>query len=256
MNEGIHVPGVNRLSARDRADKVQAMPTFSAFDGTLLSYRTIGEGEPLVCLPGGPFQDSVYLGDLGGLARHRQLILLDLRGTGGSAVPDDPSSYRCDRLVDDVEALRAELGLTTMDLLSHSAGVNLAVLYAARHPGNVRRLVLVGPSVFGVGITVTGETRRAVAQLRKDEPWYPAAWAALDAITSGNAGDDDWAAIAPFGYGRWDEAAQRTRRPATPRPTRRPPRSSPPTAPSTRQPPGLRSPPSRRRCCWSRGSTT
>ena len=34
-------------------------------------------------------QDSVYLGDLGGLPRHRQLVVLDLRGTGRSATPDD-----------------------------------------------------------------------------------------------------------------------------------------------------------------------
>jgi proline iminopeptidase len=48
-----------------------------------------GDGPPLVCLPGGPMQASVYLGALGGLSSHRQLIMLDLRGTGQSAIPDD-----------------------------------------------------------------------------------------------------------------------------------------------------------------------
>lgn len=44
--------------------------------------------------------------------RHRRrLILLDLRGTGDSAVPMDPTTYRCDQLVDDMEALRACLGV-------------------------------------------------------------------------------------------------------------------------------------------------
>ena len=120
------------------------MPTFSAPDDTLLAYRTAGDGDPVVCLPGGPMQDSIYLGDLGGLSRHRQLVVLDLRGTGRSATPDDASSYRCDRIVDDVEALREHLGLARMDLLGHSAGVNLAVLYAARYPENVSRLALIG----------------------------------------------------------------------------------------------------------------
>lgn len=71
-------------------------------------------------------QDSIYLGDLGGLSMHCQLVVLDLRGTGQSTIPEDPSSYRCDRIVDDVEALREHLGLPRMDLLAHSAGVNLA----------------------------------------------------------------------------------------------------------------------------------
>jgi hypothetical protein len=44
------------------------MPAFRAADGTELAYRVQGEGIPLVCLPGGPMRDSVYLGDLGGLS--------------------------------------------------------------------------------------------------------------------------------------------------------------------------------------------
>ncbi|MFF2521106.1 alpha/beta fold hydrolase [Streptomyces liangshanensis] len=182
------------------------MPTFPAPDGTLLAYRTIGDGDPVLCVPGGP-ADSAYLGDLGGLAAHRRLVLLDLRGTGGSARPEDTSSYRCDRLVDDVEALRAHLGLTRPDLLAHSGGANVAAQYAARHPEHTGKLALITPGPAAVGITVTGETRRALARLRKDEPWFPSAYAALEAITEGTGGD--WDAVAPFFSGRWDEAARR-----------------------------------------------
>jgi pimeloyl-ACP methyl ester carboxylesterase len=153
-------------------------------------------------------QDSRYLDDLGGLSGNRRLVLLDLRGTGRSAVPDDTSSYRCDRLVADVEALRGHLGLGRMDLLGHSAGVNLATLYAARYPEKVSRLALISPSAMAVGIAVTGELRRETAALRKNEPWFPAAFAALTAITSGTGTADDWTAIAPFWYGRWDATAQ------------------------------------------------
>ncbi|MFI7540991.1 alpha/beta fold hydrolase [Actinoplanes sp. NPDC049599] len=184
------------------------MPTFTAPDGTRLAYRSIGEGDPLICLPGGPMWDAAYLGDLGGLSARRRLILLDPRGTGRSAAPADPTSYRCDRQVDDVEALRQHLGLRRIDLLAHSAGTNLAAQYAARHPEAVARLLLITPSLFGVGIPVTAEDRRAVAELRRYEPWYPAAAAALGRIAAGQAGPDDWATIAPFRHGRWDEAAR------------------------------------------------
>jgi proline iminopeptidase len=187
-------------------DRVHVMPTFSAPDGTRLAYRIRGGGDPVVCLPGGP-TDSLYLGNLGGLSTHRQLIVLDLRGTGQSAIPEDTSSYRCDRLVDDVEALREHLGLPRMDLLGHSAGTNIATQYAARYPKNVSKLALITPSTRAVGIAITGETRRELARLRKNEPWFPAAFAALEAITEGTG--SDWEAITPFFCGRWDAAAQK-----------------------------------------------
>jgi pimeloyl-ACP methyl ester carboxylesterase len=153
-------------------------------------------------------QASAYLGDLGGLSAHRSLVLLDLRGTGASAVPADPASYRCDRLVDDVEALRVHLGLDRIDLLGHSAGAALALLYAARHPDRIGRLALLNPSPRAVGLEITDAARRQVAELRRGEAWFPDAFAALERIWSGDATAADWTAIAPFTYGRWDAAAQ------------------------------------------------
>lgn len=184
------------------------MPTFYAYDGTELAYDGLGDGPPLVCLPGGPMQDCSYLGRLGGLAAHRRLILLDPRGTGRSAVPEDPATYRCDRLVDDVEALREHLGLDRLDLLAHSAGTNLAMLYAERHPDRVARLALITPSPYAVGVEITGDVRRETARLRRGEPWFPEAFAALERIVAGNGDPEAFLGIAPFWYGRWDEAAR------------------------------------------------
>jgi pimeloyl-ACP methyl ester carboxylesterase len=184
------------------------MPTFSGADGTRLVYHQAGEGRPLICLPGGPMQASAYLGDLGGLSAHRLLVLLDLRGTGESAVPADPASYRCDRLVDDVEALRAHFGLDRIDLLGHSAGAALALLYAGRHLDRVGRLALVNPSPRPVGLEITDLDRRQVAELRRAEGWFPDAFAAFERIWAGDATDADWKAIAPFTYGRWDAISQ------------------------------------------------
>ena len=148
------------------------MPAFHAFDRTELAYHVRGDGDPLICLPGGPMRASACLGDLGGLSRQRTLILLDLRGTGDSAVPADPSSYRCDRLVDDVVALQDHLGLATADVLGHSAGANLAVQYALRHPHRVSGLVLVTPSGRAVGLEPDPEMRREIVNRRQGEPWF------------------------------------------------------------------------------------
>ncbi|MEU2243184.1 alpha/beta hydrolase [Streptomyces sp. NPDC018338] len=188
------------------------MPTFTAPDGTELAYHVSGSfpgsGAPLICLPGGPMQDSAYLGDLGGLTALRAVIRLDLRGTGASAVPDDPSSYRCDRLVEDVEALRIELGLDSLDLLGHSAGANLAALYTTRYPERVARLVLATPGAAAVGLDTTGEERLAAARLRSAEPWFGPAYAALEELAAGRGSAETFQAVAPFFHGTWDEAAR------------------------------------------------
>jgi pimeloyl-ACP methyl ester carboxylesterase len=144
--------------------------TFPAADGVRLAYHRTGDGEPLVCVPGGPLQSSAYLADLGGLP---SLVRLDLRGTGESAAAD-PTTYRCDRLVDDVEALRRHLGLARMDLLGHSAGAAVAVLYATRHPEHVARLVLVTPTARVVDLEIPDEDRHEVAELGRRAGVVPA----------------------------------------------------------------------------------
>ncbi|WNI26507.1 alpha/beta hydrolase [Streptomyces sp. ITFR-16] len=184
------------------------MPTFHTYDGTELAYHVKGEGAPLICLPGGAMRASAYLGDLGGLVGHRQLILLDLRGTGESAVPDDLTTCRCDRLVDDVEALRLHLGEERIDLLAHSAAGDLAALYAARHPRALRSLILVAPGTRAVGFPFAAREAREAAELRSSEPWYAAALPAQEEIWAVRLTDELRAAARPFLYGRWDGAAR------------------------------------------------
>ncbi|MFF8606988.1 alpha/beta fold hydrolase [Streptomyces sp. NPDC015346] len=184
------------------------MPHFATYDGTQLAYHTRGEGEPLVCLPGGPMRDSAYLGDLGGLTAHRTLIVLDPRGVGASGTPTDPRTYRCDRQVADVEALRAHLGLERMDLLAHSGAGNLATLYAAAHPERVRSLVLVTAGLRAVGVDTTDEEWDEAVEVFADQPWYAASRAALATLGPDTSLPEVLEIIGPFGYGRWDEAAQ------------------------------------------------
>ena len=185
------------------------MHTFSAFDGTQLAYHVQGDaGVPVICLPGGPMRVSSYLGNLGGLSAGQPLVTLDLRGTGESAIPADPATYRCDRQVDDVEALRDHLALDRFDLLGHSAGANLAVHYAVRYPERVRKLLLITPSLRAVGLDVTDDMRRELIALRRNEPWYAETAAAFERLTTDDGTDADWDAIAPLRYGRWDAAAQ------------------------------------------------
>ncbi|WP_405062221.1 alpha/beta hydrolase [Kribbella sp. NBC_01505] len=166
----------------------------------MLTYRIEGDGEPVVCIPGGMLP-AAYLGDLGGLPA--QLVLVDPRGSDGLG---DPESWRCDRQAADLEALRAHLGLERLTLLAHSAGASLVTQYAVQYPSRIARLILVTPSPFSVGIAMTADRRRRVLALRKDEPWYAEVAAAFEALQTGAPVDPS--ALNPIGYARWDDEAR------------------------------------------------
>ncbi|MFE1382511.1 alpha/beta fold hydrolase [Streptomyces sp. NPDC058740] len=186
------------------------MPFLTSYDGTELAYRALGEGPPLVCLPGGPGRAAEYLGDLGGLSAHRTLILPDTRGTGASAMPADLGSCRVDRLVADVEALRGHLGLDRVDLLGHSAGGSLAMLYAAAHPDRLTSLTLVAPSFAAVGLPSDTGVEEVLAA-RAHEPWHAEAVAAHRHVKSARSFAEAAPyrlAFEPLMYGRWDHTAR------------------------------------------------
>lgn len=185
------------------------MPRFSSYDGTELAWTTAGDGPPLVCLPGGPGRAVAYLEDLAGLSGLRQLVLLDPRATGHSEVPADPTTLRFDRLADDVEALRAHLGLEQLDVLAHSAGTLVTQAWASAHPDRVGRLVLVTPSAHLQGHDRTEEVA-AIRASRAGEPWYADAAEAQEALADAPAAQRQSLvrATRPFWYGRWDERCQ------------------------------------------------
>lgn len=170
-----------------------------------IAHDELGDGAPLLVVPGGPLLAPSYLGDLGGIPA--RLHLLHLRGTGRSG-PADPSELRFDLHVDDIEAYRSAAGFDPVDVLAHSAGASIAIRYALRYPSHVRRLVLVTPSLRTLGIGADLAQLRASAESRSDEPWYPEVEDAVEAVLAGSTAGSDWAAVTPFFYGRWDDTAR------------------------------------------------
>ncbi|MFG2041495.1 alpha/beta fold hydrolase [Dactylosporangium sp. NPDC048998] len=183
------------------------MAHFTASDGTVLQYESIGDGPPLLLVPGGP-RAARYLEDLGGLAATRRLIRFDARGTGASPRPADPGSYAYPSLAEDVDALRTHLGIDRADVLGHSAGSVVATAWAAAHRCAVGHLVLVSPSpqLYGQG---GGDAGRILAA-RAAQPWYPAvAEAAGELLTLPPTAAPELVLdvldrYTPAAYGRWD----------------------------------------------------
>jgi proline iminopeptidase len=190
-------------------DSRTPLPLFTSAAGTPLHYDLQGEGPLLVCHPGGPARPASYLETLGGLDRHRTLLLLEPRGVGRSGAAD---AYRFTDLADDLEALRLHLGVDDLDLLGHSAGALPVSVYAARHPSRVRSLVLLTPTRRLVPMR-DGETDRDTyaRQLFRQEPWLGDALAAFEAMPLASTDEERDALSArlmPLFYGRWDSAAR------------------------------------------------
>jgi proline iminopeptidase len=116
-------------------------------NGVKLYYKTIGHGEPIVMLHGGPGLFHDYLiPHMGDLAKDFQLIFYDQRGNGGSALKPDQYDFNMDTMVEDLEGIRKAFNLDKMNLVGHSFGGLIAMSYAIKYPDKLKSMVLVTSS--------------------------------------------------------------------------------------------------------------
>ena len=79
------------------------------------------------------------------LARRYRVVRLDLRGFGASTAMPESYAWSMDRLLDDVRALAAHLGVSQAHLVGAKSGGSMVLQLAARDPGFVRSVVGVTP---------------------------------------------------------------------------------------------------------------
>jgi pimeloyl-ACP methyl ester carboxylesterase len=150
------------------------------------------EEEPLVLLAGGPGQAASTLAAqvlpmVERIHRHRDLVLVDQRGTGASRPLDcevvppeaplaahfddtfpeqrlreclaghdaDPRLYTTPIAMDDLDEVREALGYRRLNLWGLSYGTRAALVYLRRHPGRVRTLVLDGVAPLSLKLPVS-----------------------------------------------------------------------------------------------------
>lgn len=120
--------------------------TVTTSDSVALAVRVAGSGPPVLVLHGGPGQGTLSFEQMGGsaLEAFATVIYLDQRGSGRSPEAGD---YHLDRMLRDIDEVRAALGHDRVHLLAHSFGGILAVNYAARHPERVAGVVMVAATV-------------------------------------------------------------------------------------------------------------
>jgi proline iminopeptidase len=142
-SKSLSKPAAVEKPAREALNVYIQQEGFVDANGLMIYYQTLGKGDPLVILHGGPGASHDYfLPYLLPLARHNRLIFIDERGSGRSQKLEDPAGYTIENMVEDVEAVRQALGLGKINLLGHSYGGALAQAYALKYQQNLTHLIL------------------------------------------------------------------------------------------------------------------
>jgi pimeloyl-ACP methyl ester carboxylesterase len=143
-----------------------------------------GPGSSTIDLAGGSFAEAVEP-----LLDRRDLLLIDTRGVGrstpvscaalegptrvlaslpqqrrmigecGDQLGDKASDYTTNAVADDIDSVRATLGLSRLDLLGISYGTYLMAVYAHRYPQHVRTISLAG--AYAINVDSTGKVNAA-----------------------------------------------------------------------------------------------
>jgi pimeloyl-ACP methyl ester carboxylesterase len=75
------------------------------------------------------------------LATERRVIMIDHRNHGLAPQASDP--YRIEDVADDIAAVLDRMGVASLDVVGYSMGGAIAQALAHRHPGRVKKLVLI-----------------------------------------------------------------------------------------------------------------
>jgi len=122
---------------------------FAEVNGVRLHYLIAGKGDPVVLLHGYAETSHMWLPLISKLSEGHTVIAPDLRGFGQSSAPDD--GYTKKAMAQDIHALIKSLGYGSIRLVGHDIGLMVAYAYAAQHPDEVDRLVLMEAFLPGVG---------------------------------------------------------------------------------------------------------
>ena len=135
-------------------------------NGIELRYVREGKGEPLLVIGGSVYHKMFSAG----LREHFDMIFADCRHFVPSygTTPEELERITLDTFVDEVEAVRKELGLGRISVLGHSVHAQIALAYALKYPEHTSRAVLVCGVPYPLG-DLTPEQERYWDESASDE---------------------------------------------------------------------------------------
>jgi pimeloyl-ACP methyl ester carboxylesterase len=121
-------------------DNITFFHHMASVNGIQLHYVIGGKGDPVVLLHGFPQSWYEWRHIMPALAKNYTVIAPDLRGFGDSSKPS--TGYDGKTTAEDIYQLTSQLGFNKILLVAHDVGSQTAYSYAADHPNNVSKLVL------------------------------------------------------------------------------------------------------------------
>lgn len=116
---------------------------YYTINGAKLWVVTVGKGQPLVLIAGGPGGSHRGLRRFDSLAASGfQLIYFDGFGRGQSDTAKDVKEYTLERDIEDIEGLRKAMHLDKISVLGHSYAGVVAQGYAIKYSEHVSHLIL------------------------------------------------------------------------------------------------------------------
>lgn len=121
------------------------MDLFTTNDGTVINYRTTGEGEAIVMLHTA-FDNLTIFNDIESEFNDKyQVVLVDLRGHGYS---DKKDYIHFAEYAEDIKQLLDYLYIDHCSFIGHEMGASIAATIAARNPDMVKSLTLINPTLL------------------------------------------------------------------------------------------------------------
>lgn len=144
------MPDVGMGMVNFRHELYPFVGSYLNLNGNALHYLDEGAGEPVVMVHGNPTWSFYYRTLITALRDRYRVVVPDHMGCGLSDKPDDARySYKLASRVADLEALLKHLGVNrNITLVLHDWGGMIGMAYAVKHPGQIRRLVLLNTGAF------------------------------------------------------------------------------------------------------------
>ncbi|MDW0149205.1 MAG: alpha/beta fold hydrolase, partial [Nitrososphaeraceae archaeon] len=128
-------------------DNVTFSHHMASVNGIQLHYVIGGQGDPIVLLHGWPETWYEWRHIMPALAKNYTVIAPDLRGLGDSSKP--LTGYDGKTVAEDIHQLVTQLGFKRIFLVGHDIGTQVAYSYAAAHPTEVKKLVVMDLTIPG-----------------------------------------------------------------------------------------------------------
>ena len=136
------VPTILALAWQPAGAEEMGEEGFADSDGVKIHYVTMGQGPLVVMIHGFPDFWYTWRAQMPELAKHFQVVAVDMRGYNKSDQPEGVENYKLDKLVGDIDAVVRHFKADKVIVVGHDWGGIVAWTYAMTFPDKTDRLVI------------------------------------------------------------------------------------------------------------------